>query len=227
VIRYHEVQEYEAYVRSVLSYFRTKEEVIDSLIRDDIYLNYMKEKERNDDRRTRRENEPSILGEVPMSPQYNPDPSTVSAYFYMFSKGDYIFTVGEGKPFEGVNRTGDSNAGIRYPIICTDVLEGDSKGKGKKQMFTCYIHSDGAMQFSTRFIMACLGYESSGEGEAKFNEENQGADYRVDPNPEAPYVGEMWKKLTGSSLVIHASIALDDEQKKQQKWNGFSPLSAV
>ena len=162
-----------------------------------------------------------------MSPQYNTDPSTVSAYFFLFSKGDYIFQVGEGKPFEGVNQKGEANAGIRYPIICTDVIDGDSKGKGKKQMFTCYIHSDGAMSFSTMFMMACLGYESSGDGEMKFNEEHQGADYRVDPNPEAPYLGEMWKKLTGSSLIIHASTRLNDENQKQQKWNAFSPLSAA
>ena len=168
-----------------------------------------------------------IEGEVTMSPQYNPDPSTVSAYFFLFSKGDYLFGVGEGKPFEGMNQKGEPNAGIRYPIVCSDVLEGDSNGKGKKQMFTCYIHSDGAMQFSVRFIMACLGYDSSGEGEMKFNEENKGADYRVDPDPEAPYLGEMWKRLSGTSLIIHASTKLNDENQKQQQWNAFSPLSAI
>lgn len=162
-----------------------------------------------------------------MSPQYNPDPSTVSAYFFLFAKGDYLFEVGEGKPFEGTNAKGEANAGIRYPIVCTDVLEGDPNGKNKKQMFTCYIHSDGAMQFSVRFLMACLGYESSGEGEMKFNKENKGGDYRVDPNPEAPYLGEMWKKLKGSSLIIHANTRLNDEGEKQQQWNAFSPLSAA
>lgn len=162
-----------------------------------------------------------------MPPTYNPDPSTVSAYFFLFSKGDYLFEVGEGKCFEGQNQKGDANAGIRYPIICSDVLEGDSKGRGKKQMFTCYIHSDGAMSFSTMFMMACLGYESSGDGESKFNEEHQGADYRVDPNPEAPYLGEMWASLKGTSLVIHASIALNPDGVKQQKWNAFSPLSSI
>ena len=165
-------------------------------------------------------------GEVTMSPQYNPDPTQVSAFFYLFNKGDYLFEVGEGKPFEGTNQKGDPNAGIRYPIICSDVLEdGDKEGKGKKQMFTCYIHSDGAMQFSKRFIMAGLGYESSSEGELKFNEENKAADWRVDPNPEAPYVGEMWKKVEGSTMIIHTSIKLGEDGQKQQQWNGFSPLS--
>ena len=162
-----------------------------------------------------------------MSPTYNPDPSTVSAYFFLFEKGDYLFAVGEPKAFEGVNQKGDANAGIRYPILCTDVLEGNAKGKGKKQMFTCYIHSDGAMAFSTMFMMACLGYESSGDGEAKFNEEHQGADYRVDPNPETSYLGEMWSSLNGTSLIIHASVKLGDDNQKQQKWNGFSPLSSI
>ncbi|KKN09060.1 hypothetical protein LCGC14_1050470 [marine sediment metagenome] len=166
-----------------------------------------------------------ILGEVTMSPQYNPDPTTVSAFFYLFEKGDYLFVVGEGKPFEGTNQKGDPNAGIRYPIVCTNVLEGDSGGKDKKQMFTCYIHSDGAMSFSKRFLMACLGYESSAEGEAKFNKENKGEDWGVDPNPEAPHVGEMWKKVSGSSVVLHADVRLNDDGQKQQQWTGFSPLS--
>ena len=160
-----------------------------------------------------------------MSPQYNPDPTTVSAFFYLFEKGDYLFTVGEGKPFEGANQKGEPNAGIRYPIVCTDVLDGDSGGKGKKQMFTCYIHSDGAMQFSKRFLMACLGYESSNEGELRFNAENQGEDWGVDPNPEAPRIGEMWKKVTGATLIMHTDTRLNDEGQKQQQWTGFSPLS--
>jgi len=160
-------------------------------------------------------------------PQYNPDPTTVSAFFYMFEKGDYLFEVGEGKPFEGQNQKGDPNAGIRYPIICSDVLgnDGDSGGKGKKQMFTCYIHSEGAMSFSKRFLMACLGYDSSSEGELRFNAEKQGADWKVDPNPEAPYVGEMWKSVQGTTLIMHCSTKLNEEGQKQQQWNGFSPLS--
>jgi len=162
-----------------------------------------------------------------MSPQYSPDPSQVSAFFHIFSKGDYLFDVGEGKPFEGVNAKGDSNAGVRYPLICTDVIEGDSSAKGKRQMFTCYIHSEGAMSFSKRFLMAALGYEANNEGEMRFNAESQGKDWRVDPNPEAPYVGEMWKAPAGASLVIHASAGLNDSGDKQQKWDGFSPLSDV
>jgi len=169
--------------------------------------------------------EPLILGEVTMSPQYNPDPTTVSAFFYMFEKGDYLFDVGEGKPFEGVNQKGEPNAGVRFPLICSDVLEGDSGGKGKKQMFTCYIHTDGAVQFSKRFQMACLGYEATSEGEAKFDKETKGEDWKVDPNPEAPYLGEMWKKLTGSTLIMHCSTKLNDDGQKQQQWDGFSPLS--
>ncbi|KKK91687.1 hypothetical protein LCGC14_2710410, partial [marine sediment metagenome] len=140
---------------------------------------------------------------------------------------DYLFEVGEGKPFEGANSKGEPNAGIRYPIICTGVLEGDAEGKGKKQMFTCYIHSEGAISFSKRFLMACLGYESDSEGELRFNAETQGQDWKVDPTPDAPYVGEMWKKVQGSTLIIHTSVKLGDDGQKQQQWNGFSPLSDV
>ena len=160
-----------------------------------------------------------------MSPTYNPDPSQVSAFFYLFNKGDYLFEVGEGKPFEGTNSKGEPNAGIRYPIICTDVLEGDAEGKGKKQMFTCYIHSEGAISFSKRFLMACLGYPSDSDGELKFNAETAGQDWKVDPTPDAPYVGEMWKKVVGTTLILHASVGTNEEGVKQQKWNGFSPLS--
>lgn len=161
-----------------------------------------------------------------MSPQYNPDPTQVSAFFYMFEKGDYLFEVGEGKPFEGQNQKGDANAGIRYPMICSDVLDGgDPKAKGKKQMFTCYIHSEGAVSFSKRFLMACLGYKATSEGELKFDEEKRGMDWGIDPNPEAPSVGEMWRAVQGSTLICHCSTKLNDEGQKQQQWNGFSPLS--
>jgi hypothetical protein len=162
-----------------------------------------------------------------MSPQYNPDPSTVSAFFHIFSKGDYLFEVGEGKPFEGVNQKGEPNAGIRYPLVCTDVIEGDSQGKGKKQMFTCYIHSEGAISFSKRFLMACLGFEGTSEGEAKFNSEVEGADWRVDPDPASPFVGEMWQRVNNTSLIISADVKVDEEGKKQQNWGAFSPISSL
>lgn len=162
-----------------------------------------------------------------MTPQYNPDPSQVSAFFYIFSKGDYLFEVGEGKPFEGINAEGKSNAGVRYPLVCTDVIEGDSQGKGKRQMFTCYIHSEGAISFSKRFLMGCLNFEGTSEGEAKFNEEIAGADWRVDPDPTAPFLGEMWQRVNNTSVIISCDVKLDDEQKKQQNWGAFAPISSL
>lgn len=41
-MKYYEVQEWEAHVRSVLSFFGLKEEHIDNMIKDDIYLESMK-----------------------------------------------------------------------------------------------------------------------------------------------------------------------------------------
>jgi len=162
-----------------------------------------------------------------MSPQYSPDPSQVSAFFHIFSKGDYLFDVGEGKPFEGANAEGKANAGVRYPLICSDVIEGDSSAKGKRQMFTCYIHSEGAISFSKRFLMACLGFEGTSEGEEKFNQEIQGADWRVDPEPTAPFLGEMWERVNNTSLIISTDVKVDDEGKKQQNWGAFSPISSL
>jgi hypothetical protein len=162
-----------------------------------------------------------------MSPQYNPDPSQVSAFFHIFSKGDYLFEVGEGKPFEGANAEGKANAGVRYPLICTDVIEGDPQAKGKRQMFTCYIHSEGAISFSKRFLMACLGYDGDHEGEAKFNEAIAGADWRVDPEPTAPFLGEMWERVNNTSVVISTDVKMDNEGKKQQNWGAFSPISSI
>ncbi|KKL05008.1 hypothetical protein LCGC14_2610350 [marine sediment metagenome] len=43
-MKYYEIQEYEACVRSILSYWEVKEEAIDDLIKDDVYLNEMKER---------------------------------------------------------------------------------------------------------------------------------------------------------------------------------------
>lgn len=162
-----------------------------------------------------------------MTPQYNPDPSQVSAFFYIFTKGDYLFEVGAAKPFEGVNAQGNANAGVRYPLICTNVPEGDAAGLQKRQMFTCYVHSDGAMSFSKRFLMACLGFDGTSEGETAFNEACEGSDWRIDPDPTAPFLGEMWQKVENTSLIISCDVKLDDEGKKQQEWKAFSPISSL
>ena len=163
-----------------------------------------------------------------MSPVYNPDPSQVSAFFHIFSKGDYLFDVGEGKPFEGVNAEGKPNAGVRYPLTCTRVLgDGDPTALKKKQMFTCYVHSDGAVSFSKRFQMGCLGFNGDSEGEQAFNEEIQGEDWRIDPDPTAPYLGSMWQKISNTSVIISCDVQMDDDGKKQQKWGAFSPLSSL
>lgn len=162
-----------------------------------------------------------------MSPQYNPDPSQVSAFFHIFPKGDYLFDVGEGKPFEGVNAEGNANAGVRYPLVCSRVIEGDPQAVGKKQMFTCYVHSDGAISFSKRFQMGCLGFDGDSEGEQKFNEEMTGADWRIDPDPTAPYLGDAWKRISNTSVIISTDVKMDDEGKKQQNWGAFSPLSSL
>ena len=47
----HEVQEFEAWVRSVLVWLNVKEDVIDALIEDDVYLNEMKREKRHERRR--------------------------------------------------------------------------------------------------------------------------------------------------------------------------------
>jgi hypothetical protein len=164
-----------------------------------------------------------------MTPQYNPDPSQVSAFFYIFSKGDYLFDVGEGKPFEGTNSDGDANAGVRYPLICKNVVgsDGDQQGVSKRQMFTCYIHSEGAISFSKRFLMACLGFTGDDQGETAFNESTQGMDWKIDPDPAAPYMGEMWQKVNSTSLIITADVKLDNDGKRQQQWKAFAPISSL
>lgn len=162
-----------------------------------------------------------------MSPQYNPDPTQVSAFFHLFGKGDYEFAVGEGKPFAGVNAKGEPNAGIRYPLKCSEVIEGDDAGKGKRQMFTCYIHSEGAMSFSKRFVMACLGFAGNAQAEADFNEQFKGADWAVDPNPEAPSKGEMWQRVDNTRLIISTSLGTDQEGNPSQNWDVFHPITAL
>ena len=39
----HEVQEFEAWVRAALVHFRVSPDMIDNLIKDDAYIQYMKE----------------------------------------------------------------------------------------------------------------------------------------------------------------------------------------
>ena len=162
-----------------------------------------------------------------MSPVYNPDPSQVSAFFHLFGKGNYEFLVGEGKPFAGQNQKGEANAGVRYPLRCEEVIEGDDSGKGKRQMFTCYIHNEGGRAFGKRFQMACLGFEGNSQGEIAFDEFAKGKDWSVNPDPEAPSIGEMWQAMNNTRLVISTSIGLDDKGNDSQNWDAFIPISAL
>lgn len=162
-----------------------------------------------------------------MSPVHTPDPTQVSAFFHLFPKGDYLFNVGEAKPFEGTNQKGDANSGLRYPLICSDVLaDGDSASVGKKQMFTCYTHSEGALSFSKRFLMACLGFSQDNDGEMAFNEKYAGQDWKVDPDPDAPYVGEVWQSVNNSSLIMTTDIKLN-EGIKTQDWKAMRAVSEL
>ncbi|KKL27988.1 hypothetical protein LCGC14_2379620, partial [marine sediment metagenome] len=84
-MKYYEIQELEARARSILAGFDVREEVIDALIENNAYKippdpSVYKTLYENDPEGFVTRVCPFILGEVTMSPQYNPDPTTVSAF---------------------------------------------------------------------------------------------------------------------------------------------------
>lgn len=157
-----------------------------------------------------------------MSPRYEPDFSKVTVSFELFSKGDYEFVIGEPTSFQGENRKGGLKVGVRYPIVLAEDTNGHKKGA--RQMFTCYIHSDGAMSFSKQWLMAALGFNRNEE--KKFDAEYASKDWSIDTESKA--AGDVWREVNGKRVIISVDQQANPETGELgNTFSGFRPVTTA
>lgn len=174
-----------------------------------------------------------------MSPRFEPDLDKHRATTRVFERGEYIVELGEPQGVLYEKRDEDTGelistvAGVRYPLEMVGRLtpddeieeEGDWGEAGEDVApFTCYVHTEGAMPFTKRFLMAAAGYTE--EEEDDFNEGwFPNHDLTIDGDPESdadPDIGEGWESVEGA----HVQVTLDKDEyegREQQTHSRFMP----
>jgi hypothetical protein len=152
--------------------------------------------------------------------QYGFDPSTVSASFEVYPKGDYEVKIGEPKPFARDNRDGKPTYGVRYPLTITS----PGPQMNKRALYSCYMHTEGSQAFTKQFLMAAYGYKRTQPEEERFNRDFTGKDWLFDP--ENGSVGDVWKNAQGQRITISLDVQKTEDDKEQQQFTGFRPISA-
>lgn len=158
-------------------------------------------------------------------PRYTHDPSRVQATIAILSKAEYEFEIGQPKPFERTAKKGHQSYGIRFPITVVS-----AQGNGKRTVYTCYLHSDGAAGMTKQFQMAVCGFEVKQENEQEFDEKYAGDDWSF--NPETGEIGEAWQKFKGAHVVNDLDVEMrkqdpDDPNSKEvenQVWGTWRPV---
>ncbi len=158
-----------------------------------------------------------------MSPRYEPDLTAVAAALELFEKGNFEFVIGEPKAFQRENDKGQLSVGVRYPISLAEETNGHKKGS--KQIFSCYIHTDGGMTFSKRFVMAALGFKNTSQSEREFDAQYKGADWSIDPDTGA--VGDVWRQPAGRRITCSLDVGTNPNTgEPSQQFTGFLPVTA-
>lgn len=139
----------------------------------------------------------------PASP-YTPDLTKVQAGIPQLPKGDYEFSITEGKLFKR-ERTEDDNSvtklhGVQYNLVVT--RSEDPQYMGKTIPFQIYLHSDKAFSIVKQFLLAAYGFPLN-EQDA-FNKKFEGADWEV--NPETDHVGDVWTGVVGGRIAATADL---------------------
>lgn len=94
---------------------------------------------------------------------------------------------------------------------------------------THYIHSEGALPFTKRFLMAAYGFTR--EEEEEFDDFLEERDFSLDGDPESdedPEIGDGWKELEGLRVAADVDIrAVEDEETgevtKYQDYTSYFP----
>lgn len=158
-----------------------------------------------------------------MSPRYEPDLTAVAVNLDLFEKDNWEFIIGEPKAFARENDKGQLSVGVRYLLNLAEEQNGHKKGS--KQMFSCYIHTDGGMAFSKRFIMAALGFKGTTQSEREFDEQFKGADWSLDPDTSS--VGDVWRQPTGRRIICSLEVGVNPNTgEPSQQFTGFLAVTA-
>ena len=166
-----------------------------------------------------------------MSPRHNFDPSAISSTLEVLPKGDYVVSAGEGKAFEKTAKSGPKEGqlswGIRWPLRVEQVLEGDPNAKGKRVIYSGYMHSDDASGFPKQLLMACLGYEINNRSEREFNEKFAGQDWSYDTDSGA--IGDVWRQATGRTVIVSLDVQpnINTPGEFIQQFTRFRPVSQL
>lgn len=154
-------------------------------------------------------------------PPFNPNVAANSAITEVLPKNEYLLTLFEPKVFSRKYNDKDGVEqeliGVRYPAR---VAEGDHNGK---KCFPEFVMSnDGGVGSFKRFAMACLGFESTGEGEAKFNEQYGNLDFMLDA--ETGHLGDAYRLVTGKAVYCTMDVRTDknDTSKEYQSYKSWS-----
>lgn len=158
-------------------------------------------------------------------PKRNFDPTTVTSTIQIFSKGSYEFSVGEPTVFVRTKKDGGLSEGIRYPLVCEVVHDGDPNMKGERQFLAIYPTSEGGLAYGKgTFLMPTLGYNRDADSEKKFNAAYEGQDWGIDF--EAKAAGDMWKQPVGKRVIGDLEPGINSEDGSAvQKFNGFRKVA--
>lgn len=157
-----------------------------------------------------------------MSPRFERDATSVTSNIPVLPKGDYELTVGEPKTFHRQNSKGDDTYGIMYPLTVVE----PSEYTGKRIFFNAYAHTDGALAFGKRLILAALGYANGrDDDEDRFNKEYKGADWSFDT--DTGQVGEMWMLPQGNRIIAELDTQPNQNRPDQpmQQFGNFRSLA--
>lgn len=153
-------------------------------------------------------------------PKRNFDPTQVKSTIQIFDKGEYEFSIGEPSVFQRVKKDGGMSEGIRYTLVCENVLSGNPSMKGERQFISIYPTSEGGLAYGKgTFIMPALGYDRNSDSEKQFDAAYQGQDWGIDF--EAKAAGDLWKLPVGRRVIADMEPGVTDDGAPVQKFNGF------
>lgn len=150
-----------------------------------------------------------------MSPRFENSPANVVATMEVFPKDDYLFGIGEPKPFFRQNSKGQDSYGIRLSLV---VKEGAYEKK--RTVVSLYEHSEGAQMMGKQFKMAALGYGKGRAEEQRFDAEWGTKDWSFDTDSGA--VGDGWRELTGKLIIGSLDVGINENSgDEQQQFKGW------
>lgn len=154
--------------------------------------------------------------------KFNPNLTDAVAGIPVLEDDDVIFEVtGIAKPFhneadEANERTENFGISLGLKLVaCESDTNKKYIGRTFPQRF--YLHNDGSLSVTKRFVMACYGY--SVNDEEAYNEKFAEADASIDP--DAGEVGELYAGLRGKNVAasVKSKARRDDPNLMQNTFN--------